>query len=320
MKYYLHIGVHKTGTSTLQKNILNRLPSPEYIYLGVKFPRAAQQNALYTRLMHAVCRAAGGEFDNEFDSIRLEIENLCRTAEKGVVLSDELFSTGGKAHFGGLVPPQERLRRLSLILRDRPVSVLVTVRKQTDALFSLYVQKHRYLAKKSRDFDKFIAESDLCAYDYHGYANKISENFQNSRVCFANFHEIASGSFLKSIMRWLEYDRENLGFDLRHEKKRYKDTSWVKADPVTLGYALKKLLSPTLRDSIAKSKLGQRMLKPMYRAMEGKALTKPEAISRLDTARAIHIERMFSDSNRRLQEKFGIDLNFFSAGEESDCA
>ena len=48
-----HIGLPKTGTTTLQMDLF---PQLDCIYLGVKQPREEEQDALYSKFMHYVKR------------------------------------------------------------------------------------------------------------------------------------------------------------------------------------------------------------------------------------------------------------------------
>lgn len=301
---YLHLGVHKTATSSLQKNILEALP-PSYDYLGVRYPRATRQRPLYTELMHAVCRADEAEFERTLDSLQQRLKDAAAGHERGIVISDELFSTGGEEFFGGQIGVQARLQRLGRLLKDFDTRVLLTVRHQPDAIYSLYVQKYNYLPARYQRFETFYRVSDLRAYDYAGYGELIAETLKTERLFLADFHDIGSGRYLAAVAAWLERE-EVAEQSLSEEKKRAKDAAGVEVDRVSLAYRLKRLLPTSMAQSLARSAIGQRLLKPLYRHLERIKTSRATTLPSLSAEMKQRIHRDFKDSNARLRERHQI--------------
>ncbi|WP_251978009.1 hypothetical protein [Salinicola avicenniae] len=309
MKCYLHLGVHKTATSSLQKNVLETLPE-QYAYLGVRYPRATRQWPLYTSLIHAVCRAGVDEFLHDAPALREQLEAAGREvsgdeASGGVVISDELLSTGGEEFFGGQTTVRERLQRLGHLLAGFELRVLVTIRRQPDAIYSLFVQKYNYLPSRYRVFETFYQASDLLAYDYAAYAEAIAEDLGTRAIFLADFHDIRSGRYLATVARWLERDAVATQ-SLTQEKKREKRGGGVEIDRVSLGYRLKRLLPTGLVHLLARSRLGQAALKPLYRRLERVKTSRTTTLPALSPDMAARIDRDFEASNRRLHDRYDI--------------
>lgn len=302
MIIYLHLGVHKTATSSLQKSVFPNLPN-DYLYLGVKYPRSSSQNSLYVSIMHVICRATKQEFCLEVEDIKLEFEQFSKNY-KNIVISDELFSTGSAEHFGGEVSIQERIHRFSVLFDKNDVRVLLSIRKQCEAIFSLYIQKYNYLPKELKNFSNFYMKTDLLSYDYYQYINIIESELEPQAVIIANFHEISSGNFINSVYQWLQCDplpNNSLGI-VNSRKNKFESTG------MPASFFLKSLLPSRISNKLAKSIIGRKFLKPLYRVLNNIKITKSKKIDRLSESDLNQIDLDFKNSNKLLKCTYSVDI------------
>jgi len=155
----LHVGVPKTGTTTLQFHVLPRLHGVTYLGKPYDRPDATiEANDAIDRLVRSVWTTTVAEYDHRAaaELLRRGLDGRAGVLEGGtVVLSEEALT---QASGGDRLEKARRLRRL--LGRCR---VLVTIREQRAAL----VSGHRWLlARRLVDvgFDRWIA--DCRAYSH----------------------------------------------------------------------------------------------------------------------------------------------------------
>ncbi|RMA43670.1 sulfotransferase domain-containing protein [Rhodophyticola porphyridii] len=146
----LHIGAHKTGTTTLQRLFAeNRALLQER---GVLYPESNWYHYAQHRLAFAL-RAQSFEVAGGCAEAREQINELCRAisetkAEKVFVSSEELFSI-----------PLGKLRLLAERLGEWPVRIIAVVRRPDDMLLSLYNQNIKHPGNSFRRPIKYYLEN-----------------------------------------------------------------------------------------------------------------------------------------------------------------
>lgn len=155
----LHVGVPKTGTTTLQFNVFPRLEG--VVYLGKPYDRpgvAWEANSAVAGLVEAVWTRTDAEFDHQAAGGLLArgLEGRQGLGEAvRVVLSEEALT---QASGGDRLEKARRLRRVFGRCR-----VLITIREQRDALFS----GHRWLSARRMVDRSFVGWINGCrAYSH----------------------------------------------------------------------------------------------------------------------------------------------------------
>ncbi|WP_375551450.1 sulfotransferase domain-containing protein [Rhodophyticola porphyridii] len=131
----LHIGAHKTGTTTLQRLFAENRELLENH--GVLYPDTNWYHYAQHRLAFAL-RAQSFDVAGGCAEARAQLDLLCRAisetkAEKVFVSSEELFSI-----------PLGKLRLLAERLGEWPVRIIAVVRRPDDMLLSLYNQNIKH--------------------------------------------------------------------------------------------------------------------------------------------------------------------------------
>jgi hypothetical protein len=147
---YLHIGLHKTGTSMLQKYMFQNadlLKENGYLYPYVGIVNNAHHLLAWPlNETHPRYKSLQEVYDETLTTLKHEIS---KSDCENIILSSEDFSK---------IYSPENLKRLSKSLQEFNVKVIVYVRRQDHFLQSLYsqvVKQSRY----PRDISRFVQEA-----------------------------------------------------------------------------------------------------------------------------------------------------------------
>lgn len=142
---YLHIGTHKTGTTTLQ-HFLSRA-SPALKEQGILYPESGRASRLpyaHYKLAWAVREMRGVTSTDAWNEVISEIEDW---NGEGVVLSSE--------DFWPCTP--EEIQEITRFLADQRVEVILYVRNPVDYILSCY--KQHLLSAGHKSLEAYMAES-----------------------------------------------------------------------------------------------------------------------------------------------------------------
>ena len=158
--FYLHIGLHKTATSTLQKHVFPNIDNTLYL------PRDTSNNdSLYFR----ICEYCFTPEQPKDPSV-LRHDILIFLKRTNLLLSEEWFTSDYSGQYGWDSPPwQEKLKRLAYLVDDCNFSLLATIRSPLTALYSYYATMCKVgMTEHHASFADFIEHSnDALAYDYY---------------------------------------------------------------------------------------------------------------------------------------------------------
>jgi hypothetical protein len=179
MKVYLHIGWHKTGSTSIQRFLAaNREPLRA---AGVDYPEAGMIAtahhlaawSLQEPLRSAWARRIG--FQGRAEPLFAEIlEQSARRGARALILSSEEFS----------LQHAYRLERLARVLEGSDVTVIAYLRRQDRYLESLYGQMVKMaFVRLSSGFDDFVrARLQRGDLDYHALFTRWAEVFGSQRL------------------------------------------------------------------------------------------------------------------------------------------
>ena len=137
-KIYVHIGLPKTATTTLQSQIFSNFDENEIKYLGTYQPRNSNKNMLYEKFYRSV-----------FTGKHIAETQLLLTEElknnKNILISEEMITVSDW---------KVNLLNLKEILKPFNNELIISVRKHVRAMFSYYVQEFRNFSKLNLTFDE----------------------------------------------------------------------------------------------------------------------------------------------------------------------
>lgn len=138
---FVHLGPPKTGTTALQ-TALQRQHLHSIHYGGTHQPRRASAD-LSARL-HELAKGVVKNDDPHIAATRHEIDAIL-SAGRNLMISEEMFMTPG---YGTTIA--QKIVRIGTILADRPRVALVSLRRPSDALPSLYQEVYPALSLRQR--------------------------------------------------------------------------------------------------------------------------------------------------------------------------
>ena len=158
--FYLHIGLHKTATSTLQKHVFPFLAQTLFLRRDT-----TNRDSLYFRIC-GYCFSPG----RPVDSSVLRHDILMALKSSNLLLSEEWFTSDYCGQYGWESPPwQEKLERLASLVDNCNLSLLSTIRSPLTALYSYYATMNKVgILERYASFADFIEHSnDALAYDFY---------------------------------------------------------------------------------------------------------------------------------------------------------
>lgn len=169
-KIFIHLGLPKTATTSLQKYVFLEGDSIFWKYFGVRQPRTSVQSDFYTVLMSAVS-APNSLYDlrkNNFKKcLKIESENCTLP----LFVSEEMFCVDGQVSW------QEKIKRLGELFADFEVHCIITTRNPLRGVFSIYVELYHSLRYKYSDFDEFLHSNQSLIFDYKFLVNSVQSSF-----------------------------------------------------------------------------------------------------------------------------------------------
>lgn len=184
-KLYVHIGLHKTATTSMQKYIFPNLPTIRFI--GRADDVLLKQDPFYLKLA-GYCFSTVEKFDVESE-IKNEIKVILKT--QNILISDEWFTTDfdGFYKFKG-AGWQLKLLKLSRIVKGIDNELLVTLRAPFDGAFSQYCEFNQVgIEQRYPTFERYIFESnDSLVYKYVQFDKFLNDNFKSIR--YIQFEEL----------------------------------------------------------------------------------------------------------------------------------
>lgn len=303
MKIYLHIGYHKTATKTLQEHVFCKLNQVQY--LGRSKDLNVQCTRIHRELVNLICECTHKEYLFKLEPLQEKLNIHFRMDERVKLISNELILGDGHPFMGGEVSLSERISRIKEIFCGHDIHILLTTRKQSSAIYSLYVQKKPYLPNSIASFSDFYTDEKLLfLYDYMEIYKLLESSFPQ-KVKLVDFEEIVYGNGLKDI---IEYLGVNEKYSVKLPKTNTKEKN--SAGVVSGKYNIRKIIYEALGDSFVNSiKNNEKLLKvltPVWRKIANKSLVK-DVVPNLKEDEECHILGIYKNSNQELFSKFGIN-------------
>ncbi len=178
----VHIGLPKTATTSLQRDLFPRLDNFEYA--GVSHPRSWEfdTSTVYGAFMVGMYSGNTAHFKNALELI---------DHNKSILISEEMITVvTEKSNW------KQNLKNLRLLLDEYDYRLLVTIRDPLDSMFSYYVERYDYFRQNYKTFDEEVLNSsDMAIYRYSSFLSYLTHDFGSERVFVADYSKIVAGKF-----------------------------------------------------------------------------------------------------------------------------
>ncbi|MFB6317435.1 hypothetical protein [Saccharicrinis sp. FJH54] len=176
-KLYVHIGLPKTATSTLQVELFNKIVSEKLEYLGVQHPRDKKQDILYYKFMNSV--NTGTEIEQTKSLLKHKLDKY------DLLISEEMLVVTSAS-----ITWREKLQNLSLILKGLDFSIIISVREPASAMFSYYLELYAILKKRGSFLDIALKDDAMRIYYYKEFLSFCIDKFSKTRINLIKFEDI----------------------------------------------------------------------------------------------------------------------------------
>jgi len=192
-KIYLHIGLHKTATTLIQRTLSNnrrKLSRAEIYYPNYNIIRK-ERNYCH----HALARSINSD-DGALDDVNLTefFRKLGRYTKDDCIISSEIFYRMSSAK-GGV----EYIAKCSEYLKSTgiPVCIVISVREQASYIDSLY-REHIEQTKYTGNIKRFIRERK----SWLNYRSKIDDWLKYfDEVKVINYHSLSRENLVSDFIR-----------------------------------------------------------------------------------------------------------------------
>jgi len=211
-KIFVHIGLPKTATTSLQRDMFPRLDHLEYA--GVYSPRSWEfdTNTIYGAFMVGMYSGDPVYFKRALELVE---------QQRAVLISDEMITVVTEKSDW-----KQNLKNVRSLLDGHDYRLLITIRDPLDAMFSYYVERYDYFRVNYKVFDQQILDSiDMEIFRYQSFLSYIKNEFGSDRVYVADYSKIISGDF-GEIESFLGCNMPK-GFEMHNHNSKAKGASKV---------------------------------------------------------------------------------------------
>jgi hypothetical protein len=248
---YLHIGLHKTATSSLQKVVFPNLKNIHYVgrhFGGWEFHTESYKKiADYIHNDHHVKRlqCAKAELDKLFGRYN------------DVLLSDE-WITANYSLFkpDGSVTWQAKVNNLRRLLQEFDFKVACTLRDPVKCIYSQFLEFNRLGLSYAYNFDDYLKSNDALAYQYVEFDLFLRSQLTN--VTYLKFEDLVINDFTR-VEKFFGQPIANT-LPIVNEKRKRSNRISVEKYPRFV-YAIKRLLPIDVYCFLTKSSLFSRLIR-----------------------------------------------------------
>ena len=209
-KIFIHIGLPKTATTSLQSQYFPALDQKKIKYLGVFQPRSGQETTGYRVIVDAIY---SGDTENATKWLKENLNGSC-----AVLLSEECILVSDSTKDWRC-----KLENLGVLLEGLDYELLVTVRDPVGAIFSYYIELYKSFSKERKSFlDLAMFDPRMEIYHYSKLFSEIEKHFESRRVFVKKFEEIKRGD-VEDLGRFLAEATPEFGELNNHNSRREED-------------------------------------------------------------------------------------------------
>jgi len=299
---YIHIGIGKAASSTLQQEFFNYLPRFNYLGSGHK---GINKDDEIRNIIHTIIGCEQSEYIQNYERIyQLIRKKMYSRHEKRLIISDESFATG-LSSFPGQVEKAEIAYRLANLFPSS--KILIVIRNQLETLKSLFVQQLKGAnciknwqewLDRQKQYAHLTSQLSWLKYDtiYETY-NKF---FSQDNIHVLLFEDFAEGNlcFYAGMEAFLDFmvDIETIQYMLSNKHKNKRMT--------TLSYQFKQGKNNIILNKLANiipSKLKEQMKQSAV--LLGRPINPKIREEDID-----YIYNFYNESNYKMSNLIGYDL------------
>jgi hypothetical protein len=292
---YLHLGLHKTATTSFQESIFPYLEG--IFYLGRQVS-SIEHNSFYQEL----CRYCFSMEVNLDTEIKLKSKLSKIESEYGnILISDEWFTADYSLFysFNGAIW-QVKLDKISRIVKGLNHKVLISLRKVEDALYSQYCEFCSVgIDKLYPNFIDYVKESnDAILFNYLKLNDILVENFDS--VDYLPFSLIRNGKYERFIINFFDVKAINKLTKTNIKIKNSKGTEVTKSNDLII--FIMGILPVTIKKLLENVQFLKKMKVNLRKIVSSKLIVKNITENELE-----YVKTKYSDSNlfyKKLDIKF----------------
>lgn len=200
---YLHIGLPKTATSSLQEFLYEESDNCHLNYLGVHQPRGqGKEHQFYTQLICFMNSQTPEELSNNLDVCRKTLISLINGSNTPLFLSEEMLTVDNLG-----ITWQMKIDRLSMLLSGIQYKIIVTTREPVSALHSFYTEIYHDVKFDYPSLSAFCeSNNNAKIYDYNNLRSVLNDSFDMSEVVFFPFEDLIKENGIYRLLTRLSID------------------------------------------------------------------------------------------------------------------
>jgi len=328
-KIIIHVGYPKTATTTMQKQLFEKLYEEGQInYLGKYY--SIKNGLVGNSIVHYLL------YDKKIDGYNKDILTIKEISKnnKLTVLSNEGLSISFLKYINNKIDPSYVAEKINNLFAEifEKVEILMTVRNQVDMLYSIYVQYYgsvyRYI-KKLNNIEKFLSDglkerkNGNFFMFYYGDMYKIySKIFGKDKINILLYEELINNieNYTFKVSKIMDISQEVVlnSFSKKENKKRVTKTKNYLTNDINLSLMVDIYISKILRiPKVLKFKkmfYDDTFIKHFYHTkikekMNNIVIKRGIEIPRFDENTILKIKSEFYETNNILQKEANIDRN-----------
>lgn len=324
-KVIIHIGLPKTATTTLQGCLFSKLHKMKLVNFIGKKPATKEDKAyqLFTEVLSAIILDDNDKFNKNLNETIAKADELLKEGILNVI-SDEVL-----AMYFFNIDIVMKVKRIKTIFTNHQVTLLLSLRKQDELVYSLYVELYQaqfYHDKANNTLDKFISNASIDisqGYFLMFYYDKVlqvcAQEFGVDNTTILLFEDIKfnKAKYYKQLADTLVVTTETIrqcieGQVLNEKQKHMKG---YQSKSVKLDQYIKKVLfrNPRLKKMLKTINKGpiNFISQKLMRSIR-KIPAHSKTIPYLTKDQKAKIMKKFISSNKLIDEKYGLGLKQYN--------
>lgn len=288
-KIYIHIGLPKTATTSLQTVLFPNLEKEKINYLGLFQPRSSDKNHIINSLYNSIST------ENNMAEVQWLMQN---ELDKGidVLVSEEMITVDNW---------QEKIENLFKIVSKYNYQFIVTVREPVSAMFSYYVELYKNFKREADSFRELaLNNGKMKIYHYKTFFECLLSYCDESEVSVVKFEDIIKNDFTSFPLKL----RPKGSFYMeKHNTKNEKENIILLKDNRNMLTQLLNYLRRFKIFRIVEKSSGISMPKKFKNLVNLFGFQTTVEIKKLSKQEKNYLQKELHDETLFLKTKFGID-------------
>lgn len=239
---YIHIGLPKTATTSLQKLLYLNQSKLNINYLGVCQPRGeSKEHILYESIMSCMNSQSSIALKENLSIVKKTIDDVLIDCEAPLFISEEMFTVDNLG-----ITWQEKLSRLYAMVEGVEHKIIVTIREPVSSLHSFYTEIYHSVKDEFATLHDFCMRSNNAkVYNYNLLDDELNLLFSKRDIFYFRFEDLIRpggvNDFFKRINMTLhcKISTENVKRKLSDGSYTRKEKFSELIDKVNINYRFK---------------------------------------------------------------------------------